>query len=230
MPGTLIPPWFQRNEPNVDTLATASIIFGVSIGLAAAATIRTCRQTRKTWRRTHKVTTYVVLIWLELISSTIIAGVTWGYLRHHIEPSLWFYTGLILLWIFQTQCILQIIINRIALITVNKARIRRLKWAVFIVVLLINIAVACIWIPSRLQISTTYHDINEGWDRTEKALLAIIDVGLNLYFIYLVRSSLISLGLKRYVPLYRFNIAMIIISVAMDGLLIGMMSLPNTFL
>jgi hypothetical protein len=57
---------------------------------------------------------------------------------------------------------------------------------------------------------------NEIWDRMEKAILAVIDVGLNAYFIYLVRSSLIAFGLSKYIPLYRFNLAMIFVSVATD--------------
>lgn len=47
-------------------------------------------------------------------------------------------------------------------------------------------------------------------------MLAIIDVCLNLYFVYLVRSTLIARGLSRYVTLYRVNIFMISISMTMD--------------
>jgi hypothetical protein len=100
--------------------------------------------------------------------------------------------------------------------------VRRLKWAVFGFIVLINIAVGCIWIPAQLQISPRYIRINEIWDRTEKVMLAIIDVCLNLYFVYLVRSTLIARGLSRYVTLYRVNICMISISMTMDvGCLAG---------
>lgn len=111
---------------------------------------------------------------------------------------------------------MQIVINRIALLTVSRSTVRRLKWGTFGILVLINISVFCIWIPSRLQISPRYRHINNIWDRVEKGLFAIIDAGLNLYFIYLVRSSLVSCGLRKYVILYRFNLAMICISLTMD--------------
>jgi hypothetical protein len=71
----------------------------------------------------------------------------------------------------------------------------------------INISTFCIWIPARLQINETYIRINDVWDRVEKSLLAIIDVGLNLYFIHLVRAKLISNGLTKYNRLFHFNLA-----------------------
>lgn len=89
-------------------------------------------------------------------------------------------------------------------------------WSVFAVCLVINLSVACIWIPARLQRSSIYIRANEIWDRMEKAFLAVIDVALNAYFIHLVRSSLISYGLTQYVHLYRFNLIGIGISMTMD--------------
>lgn len=111
---------------------------------------------------------------------------------------------------------MQIIINRIALLAVSRTVIRRLKWGMFVFLALINISVFCIWIPSRLQISDRWRHINMIWDRIEKCLFALCDLGLNLYFVYLVRSSLVNYGLTKYVVLYRFNLAIIFISIGMD--------------
>lgn len=138
--------------------------------------------------------------------------------------------AIVVLWIIQVHCILQIIITRIALLIPSRTLVRRLQWSVFTVCILINIGVACIWIPARLQRSESYVIINEYWDRTEKIILALIDAGLNAYFIYLVRSSLIAYGLTKYVRLYRFNLGCIAVSMLMDVLIISMMSLSNTFL
>ncbi|KAG7138986.1 hypothetical protein HYQ45_004032 [Verticillium longisporum] len=71
---------------------------------------------------------------------------------------------------------------------------------------------------------------NNIWDRIEKAIFLIIDLGLNLAFIYLVRSRLIAFGLTKYTVLFRFNLAMICISMSLDIMIIGLMSLPNTFI
>ncbi|KAH7304144.1 hypothetical protein B0I35DRAFT_382946 [Stachybotrys elegans] len=230
MPGTLIPPWFVPNVPTCEELVVASVTWGVSLGLSIFGLLRAGDQTLAHWRRARRVTDYMVYIWLELAANSIGGGLSWGFMCQDIPPSLWYFTGMILLWCFQVHCIMQIILTRITLITDNMALVRRVKWGVFIAVLLINISVACIWIPARLQRSQEYIRINDVWDRAEKAILAVIDLGLNAYFVYLVRSSLISYGLKKYVRLYRFNLVMICISMTMDVLLIGYMSLSNTFL
>lgn len=99
---------------------------------------------------------------------------------------------------------------------VNKSLARRLKLGVFAIVLLINISVYCIWLPARLQINDTYIHVNDVWDRTEKAIFAVVDVALNVYFLWTVRHNLIAAGLTKYQPLYRFNLAMICCSMSLD--------------
>jgi len=129
----------------------------------------------------------------------------------------------------QIHCLLQIIINRISLLMAVKTLAIRLKWGVFTIILCVNISVACIWIPARLQISETYIHINEIWDRCEKVIFLIVDAGLNIMFIYLVNSRLIANGLHKYRRLFRFNCGMIFISISLDIILIGTMSLPAGF-
>ncbi|KAM0299448.1 hypothetical protein ACHAPM_007490 [Fusarium culmorum] len=97
----------------------------------------------------------------------------------------------------------------------------------FVIILCINISVFMIWIPARLQINDTWADINKVWDRIEKVIFLLVDAGLNLYFIHLVRSRLIANGLTKYTRLFRYNLGMIAVSMTMDILLIAMMSLPN---
>ncbi|KAG5803636.1 hypothetical protein H9Q74_012097 [Fusarium xylarioides] len=118
----------------------------------------------------------------------------------------------VLLWAIQIQSLLQIIINRISILMVNRHNAWKLKLIVFLVLLVINISVFCVWIPARLQISPKWIAVNAG---------------LNFYFIYLVRSRLIANGLTKYTRLYRVNLFMIAVSMTMDVLLIAMMSLPN---
>lgn len=126
------------------------------------------------------------------------------------------YTVIVILWIFQVHCIMQIIINRIALLATSPATVRRLRWSVFTILVLINISVGIIWIPSRLEVSTRWVDINNVFDRIEKVIFLLVDASLNCYFVHLVRTSLIKYGLTRYKLLYRFNIVMIVLSVSMD--------------
>lgn len=133
-----------------------------------------------------------------------------------------------MLWTVQTQCLIQIIANRVSLVMTVREHARRLKLGLLIAVAFINISVYCVWIPARMEVSPTFVHVNEIWDRIEKVLYLIIDFGLNAYFLWLVRSKLIDRGLTKYMELFRFNAGIVVISIAMDALILGMMSLPNT--
>ncbi|KAM5351151.1 hypothetical protein ACJ41O_003874 [Fusarium nematophilum] len=143
-----------------------------------------------------------------------IASIAWG-------------VSLVFLWAIQIQALIQIIINRIAILMVVRSNAKKLKIAAFFIMLVINVSVFCIWIPARLQINDDWVKINNVWDRIEKVIFLLVDAGLNLYFIHLVRSRLIANGLTKYGRLFRFNLGMIAVSMTMDVLLIAMMSLPN---
>lgn len=55
-----------------------------------------------------------------------------------------------------------------------------------------------------------------------------MDAGLNWYFLRIVKQRLVKYyGLKKYAPLVAFNAKLMVLSVAMDVLLIGLMFLPN---
>lgn len=99
--------------------------------------------------------------------------------------------------------------------------------AVFVT--MINISVFCIWIPARLQISARYHLINEFWDRTEKILYLLVDAALNWYFLRTVKANLIKNGLTKYNKLVKFNQRIVMVSLCMDVMIIGAMSIPNSF-
>jgi hypothetical protein len=112
--------------------------------------------------------------------------------------------------------LLQIILNRLALLIVNRSFSRKLRWGVGLGIALVNISVFIIWTPARLQISPQWIALNEVWDRIEKCVFAIVDIALNIYFAHLTRSRLINNGLTKYTRLYKMNLAMICISLALD--------------
>jgi hypothetical protein len=129
----------------------------------------------------------------------------------------------------ETQLLIQIIANRVGLILVDRRKTRLLKWCLFFAIALVNISVYCIWIPAQLGVNQTYVHLNHIWERVEKSIFLCVDLGLNLYFLYLVRSHLISQGLTRYWRLFNFNACIVVLSVTMDLLLLGLLSLPNPF-
>jgi hypothetical protein len=130
---------------------------------------------------------------------------------------------------FQTQLLLQIIANRVGLIMVDRRKAKLIKWVLFIIVLAVNISVYCIWIPAHMETSPTFVSLNFVWERVEKSIFLVVDLGLNVYFLYLVRSQLISRGMVKYWRLFHFNCGITVLSVSMDLLLLGLLSLPHAY-
>lgn len=114
------------------------------------------------------------------------------------------------------HCILQIILNRAALLVIKKHRARQLQIGTFVIVALLNISVFCIWIPAQMHVSDRYVNLNQHWLRVEKSLFAVIDTSLNAYFLWAVRTQLIANGLTKYRALFRGNICMAFVSVSLD--------------
>ncbi|KAL6925223.1 hypothetical protein FSST1_002497 [Fusarium sambucinum] len=220
-------PGFTEVNAGSDDMNIASIAWGISLGVAIFTSTKAIRQTMDSWSRGRKMNHYIILVWLEWTSSCAMSAVTWCYLRNYIPGGFPVFFALIFLWCIQIQALIQIIINRITILMVNRQKAKWLKIWSFLIILCINVSVFMIWIPARLQINDTWANINKVWDRIEKVIFLLVDAGLNLYFIHLVRSRLIANGLTKYTRLFRYNLGMIAISMTMDVLLIAMMSLPN---
>ncbi|KAH7004129.1 hypothetical protein EDB82DRAFT_532494 [Fusarium venenatum] len=226
--GHLIPDRYVREVPNEIDMNTASIFWGFSLCAAVFTLAKGTQQSWRAWKRRHRVTAYVGMIWVVWLSSMVLGCLAWGFQRQYIAPSFGFYFSVAFFWALQVQFLLQIIINRIGLLMVSKARATRLKWIVFVIILLVNISVFVIWMPARLQISDRWVRLNAIWDRCEKVIFAVVDGVLNGYFVYLVRSRLIENGLTKYIPLYRMNLGLIGLSLSLDIVLVGLMSLPSS--
>ncbi|EEB94078.1 hypothetical protein MPER_07174, partial [Moniliophthora perniciosa FA553] len=150
-----------------------------------------------------------------------IFAVICGFIYQGYPTLIWFFFSILTTWALQVQFLLQIIVNRLCILLPNNTKRNWLRWGIAAIITAINISVYNIWIPAKLQISQEFHDINIWWDRY--ALL-------NWYFIRTVKQRLIVHGgLKKYNKLVRFNTQIIWISLSMDVLIIGMMSLRNDF-
>ncbi|KAF4469122.1 hypothetical protein FALBO_3993 [Fusarium albosuccineum] len=243
--GYLIPDSYVREIPNEVDMNTASIFWGFSLAVALFSAGKAGGQSYRAWKRSRRVTGYVFMIWAVWFSSMVLGVLAWGFQRQYIDPrqvflclnlghktnlynSFAFYFCVALFWALQVQFLLQIIINRLGLLMVVPGRATKLKWLVFGIILTVNISVFIIWMPARLQISDTWINLNNIWDRCEKVIFAIVDTALNAYFIYLVRSRLIENGLTKYIPLYRLNLLLIFGSLSLDIVLVGLMSLPSS--
>ncbi|KAI0159957.1 hypothetical protein GGR52DRAFT_171316 [Hypoxylon sp. FL1284] len=214
---------------NVD-IQVSSIAFGFSIGFGIWTLWEAVKQTRR--NRNPLRSTYIHMIWGEILASLVImvVGYLWIGGMFGEKPTVPLLFFILLAWVFQIQLLMQIIINRIAIISECQGTIRRMKWWTALIISCINIAVFCIFIPAHLDppVSQLYVSINKYWDRTSKCLICVVDAALNYFFSRTVKKRLVEQhGLTKYRPLAKFNDRLMILSIGMDLMLIGLMSYPN---
>ncbi|OJD35384.1 uncharacterized protein BKCO1_1700048 [Diplodia corticola] len=229
---TFLAPGFKLQPVSEDDIALAGLAWGFTLGFGFLTVWTAIKQTRHVSKLhgTGRLNSpYIWMIWLEIAVCTAFSIMCWMYLRGNLSPSLAFYFCILTTWALQVQFLLQIIINRVSVLLVNRRKGLHIKIGVAILITAINISVYCIWIPARLQISETYIHINEVWDRCEKVIYLVVDASLNWYFIRIVQKNLVRQGLKKYESLVKFNIYIIGFSLSMDVLIISMMSLKNSF-
>ncbi|KXH37035.1 hypothetical protein CSIM01_00099 [Colletotrichum simmondsii] len=229
---TLLSPHFKLEEVSEDDMVIASLAWGFTLGFGWLTVWTAIKQTTAMYRRQGDRiyrNSYIWMIWLEILVCTIFSIICWLHLKGIIPPSFAFYFCILTTWALQVQFLLQIIINRCAILLTNQKRAWRLKVGVAVLITAINISVYNIWVPARLQISERYIEINEWWDRCEKVIYLIVDGALNIYFVRIVQKNLVTHGLTKYKRLTQFNMFIIGFSLSMDVLIIAMMSLNNTF-
>ncbi|KAG9234755.1 hypothetical protein BJ875DRAFT_530858, partial [Amylocarpus encephaloides] len=223
---------FVRQPIGITNLKIASLAWGFTIGFGFLTTWTAIKQTADVHRRygySRLNSTYIWMIWLEILVCLIFSVICWLHLNEIIPPSFAFYFVILTTWALQVQFLLQIIINRVSILLTDRRKAFRLKIGVAVLITAINISVYCIWIPARLQVSDRYEYLNNIWDRCEKTIYLLVDAALNWYFIRTVQQKLVDQGLVKYNRLVRFNMWIIGFSLSMDILIIGMMSLKNSF-
>ncbi|KAF4312615.1 hypothetical protein GTA08_BOTSDO11893 [Botryosphaeria dothidea] len=170
---------------------------------------------------------FVWMVWSELAVNLAMAIIAWLFLLGYIKSAFGTYFSIVVLWVVQIQFILQIIINRIAIITTDKSLLKKIRITTICFITCINISVFCIFIPGHLGINDTYVRVNNIWDKITKILIGANDAVLNFFFITQVKKRLIANGLQKYNKLAAFNTRIALISVGMDLLIIGTMFLKN---
>ncbi|KAL7269727.1 hypothetical protein RUND412_007594 [Rhizina undulata] len=221
---------FGKNSETVmsqseSDLKVASIAFGFFIGFGFLTTWEVIKQTRRA--RDPLRSLYIWMIWGEVCCNTAIAIQGYLFLGGVVAFDLPYAFVLLSLWVFELQLLMQIIINRVSIVMSDKRKATRIKYCTALLVSCVNITVFCIWIPAKLQVSERYIAINDVWDRCEKVIILIIDAALNWYFMKVVKARLVSQGLTKYDALVRFNVRIVMVSLAMDVMIIGLMSLKN---
>ncbi|KAK0716373.1 hypothetical protein B0H67DRAFT_601572 [Lasiosphaeris hirsuta] len=211
----------------------ASFYFGAFLGVFIFTFAKVLGQTRLVWKRTRKLANlYLCMLWVEAWVNMIFALITFLFLNDVIPSSLPFLLGIaVALWATQTQLLTQIIANRVSLIMVDRHKARMLRWGLCSAIGCINVAVGVIWTRAHMPSATpAQKHLNLTFERAEKSFFLVVDLGLNLFFLYLVRFRLIAEGLTKYWRLYNFNATMVGVSTSMDCLLLGFLSLSNSYL
>lgn len=114
---------------------------------------------------------------------------------------------------------------------INKRKAAYLKWGLAAAITPVCLAVAYIWISAHVDGATeAQKSLNFYFEKAEKSFFLVVDLALNLYFLYLVRFNLISAGLTKYWRLFNFNCGMVLISTTMDVLLLGFLSLDDQYM
>lgn len=127
------------------------------------------------------------------------------------------------------MCVFQIIINRIRIIDINRRRSHYIFLGVSTYISIVIITAFTLWLPAQMQISARWTRIGIVWDRTEKSIFLVLDLGLNWYFLRTVRTNLITNGITKYKQLVRFNERIIVLSLLMDVMLIAATAMPKTW-
>ncbi|KAH0350894.1 hypothetical protein KCU81_g2201, partial [Aureobasidium melanogenum] len=221
----------MASETTSGDLQLAAAAAGFSLGFGYLTVVRAYKQTKA--NRAPARSAYIYMLWGEILANLILGIMTWLYLKDVVKttPVLLFF--ILVFYAFEVQLLMQIIINRIALIAERKPTATKLKIATAVIISCINIAVFCIFIPSHMipPANQTFVNINKYWDRLSKVLIMLVDAYLNWYFVYVVRARLVKYhGLKKYKPLIGYYTRLGLVSVAMDLMLIGLMSLRNHLL
>ncbi|KAJ9604471.1 hypothetical protein H2200_011307 [Cladophialophora chaetospira] len=207
-------------------LANAAAGFSLGFGfLTAWEAIKQTRRLINPWR-----SVYIFMVWGELVANLAITIIVWLFMNHHLPPTVVTYFFVLLFWAFEIHFILQLIINRLTVVVSDRATAARVKWAVAVIITLVNIGVFTIFIPAHLDPppDKIFVAINKYWDKATKFIILFVDAGLNLYFLHTVNARLVhNSGLTKYRHLVSFNLKLMIVSILMDCMIIGMMFFRN---
>ncbi|RDL31408.1 Uncharacterized protein BP5553_09617 [Venustampulla echinocandica] len=206
----------------------SSTAAGFTLGFGVLTVWEAIKQTRNV--RSPLRSVYIYMVWGEIVANLAIGIIGWLFLDGKLSPTVPVLFGILFLWVFEIQFLMQIIINRIAVLGDNRQLIWKLKWGTALIITLVNIAVMIIWIPAHVvpPPMPIFVEINRYWDRTSKVIILLVDAGLNYYFLRVVRNRLVKYhGLTKYAPLISFNAKLMVLSIGMDLMLILLMSLRN---
>lgn len=200
----------------------ASTFFGWSMALAVIIAVRIVSSFTTSNTPYHK-NTQMILCSILVVSSIALAILSWIYLigSFHFRKAEWVF--FLLLWSTQAQTYFQVMVKRISVLDVRRPRPAILRLAIAGIVLAVNITMFSVWLPLKLDHPVEVDDhppILLFWlPRVEKIMYLLIDVAINCFFLYHVKTNLMGVGFRKYCHLVSYNLKIIGLSVFCDVLL-----------
>ncbi|KAK8869261.1 hypothetical protein PGQ11_007839 [Apiospora arundinis] len=206
----------------------ASLAAGFALGFGILTVWEATKQTKR--NKNPLRSAYIWMVWGEIVANLILGILAYLFLDGIVSAGVPLFFMILVCWVFEIQLLMQIIVNRIAVISETPQTVNYIRWGTVALISSINVAVFIIFIPAHLDHppTETFVEANKYWDKISKFLICFVDAALNWYFLRIVKQRLVKYyGLNKYAPLVSFNAKLMVLSVGMDVLLIGLMFLPN---
>lgn len=129
---------------NSNTLA--SLAAGFALGFGFLTVWEAVKQTRR--NQNPKRSLYIYMVWGEIAANVGIGVMGWLLIEGILTASVPVLFVMLVFYVFEIQFLMQIIVNRIAIIAETRETVVRVKWITAGIITAINIAVFCIWIPA----------------------------------------------------------------------------------
>ncbi|KAI5846474.1 hypothetical protein DFP73DRAFT_545988 [Morchella snyderi] len=202
------------------------VAWGILIGFGYLTGWKAYKQTSTISREKRYTSSYFWWVWMDYVSIMLFGVLAWILNQGHIRPQLWLYIPLVALWSIQAQALLQININRIELIAVDKAFNNRVRIGCLVIIAVFIVGTFSVWIPGRLGISAKITQISKIYIEVQGSLIILLDIALNTYFIRTVKATLIDPGLDKYKPLVSHNLMLVYATITVETIALGLMWLP----
>ena len=103
----------------------AALAAGFSLGFGFLTAWEAVKQTRL--NKNPLRSTYIYMIWGEIVANVVIAILGWVFLEGIVKPTLQLLFFILFCWVFEIQLLMQIIVNRIAIIAENPKTVIKIR-------------------------------------------------------------------------------------------------------
>lgn len=124
----------------------ATIAAGFALGFGFLTVWEAIKQTKRNKDPSKSI--YIYMIWGEVFSNIGLGVMGWLLIDGVVTATVPVLFFMLVFYVLEIQLLMQIIVNRIAIIAETHEIVMRVKWATAAAITVINIVVFCIWIPA----------------------------------------------------------------------------------